>query len=168
MTPSSGPPISTSFLMRRKFPLHAEEVKRKNLLLFLFTLTRHRTAVTGTHFITFHVFVRSVAIKQRQKAVAFQVAGPVVRVCGGKTYIYVGCVSLAGCAGSLKSLQNSFLILTVPVVADRHFLSKSVVANTVHCLLYAFRKYPRQVVCVCGIRWWEIHCITNNLEDKVI
>lgn len=156
MTPSSGPPISTSFLMRRKFPLHAEKVKRKNRLLFLFTLTRHRMAVTGIHFITFHVFVRSVAIKQREKAVAFQVAGSVVRVCGGKHTYIVCCASLAGCAGSpqlLKSLQNSFLILTVPVVADRHFLSKSVVANTVHCLLYAFRKYPRQVVRVCGIRW---------------
>lgn len=61
-------------------------------------------AVRGIHFLTFHGVVRSVAIEQRQKAVAFQVAGPVVRVCGEKhKYMCWLCVSCRMCRFSSTS-----------------------------------------------------------------
>lgn len=44
---------------------------------------------TATYSITFHLTVRFVTIEQRQKGVALQVAGPVVRVCGEKINIYL-------------------------------------------------------------------------------
>lgn len=78
MTPSSGPPIRTSFLMRRKFPLHAEEVKWNAFHNAHFYCTSMNIedlmALTVSHSITFHVVVRFVTIKYCQEAVALQIA----------------------------------------------------------------------------------------------
>lgn len=134
------------------------------------TNIQHTMATTVTHSITFHVVVRSVSVKQWQKAVALHVAGPVVRVCGEKINVYLGkCNAMCRFSSLIgkyvllfKWMKTPSLFLTVPVVANRNFLSHSVVANTKHCTFHVVRKYPLQVICVCG--QWDIPFFFSDID----
>lgn len=93
MTPSSGPPIRTSFLMCRKLSRHAEEVKLQNIIHFFPFLSQFTSIQTADdslalkliRCVTLQVAVRSVSIQQRQEAVGLQVARPLMRVWGENT-----------------------------------------------------------------------------------
>lgn len=126
-----------------------------SFMMHIFTVQPQLWSMTAIHSITFHVIVRCVTVELCQKAVALPVAGHVVRVCGeniSAVASFQGRTAWIMCRFSSGKVDMTSLILTFPVVTKRHLLSKSVVANTKHCLLHAVWKHPLQVVCVCGGR----------------
>lgn len=84
MTPSSGPPIRTSFLMRRKFSLHSAGVGRKARIENC--ICTRGVAMVRDWSLTLHLSVRPVPVQHAQEAVAPQVVGPVVGVWGDTSH----------------------------------------------------------------------------------